>query len=486
MRPFPLPEILAPARDWIIRSDVAPHVDIEGRSMSVPLGRSQHHFYIRSHEMVHVLISPPKAKWPAERLAYLDAVEEARVNSVLERVFGINLTCEKKDLDPRFRSELDAPIPHVNRGAAALLSVHGRWAEWEEACTHVPLQAFTRYKAALRHLWNGVPPGYIPPFERAIEIARWLEDESDQEPPPPSYQESKEQQEGEEEKKEKREGEEEEKGEGEEEGESKKATSGKEPTGPAAPFPSSLQRAGGKPRRTGEEGSWVPCKIVANRTPLPALDPKEGRRRRRSSDEGSVPNAMWREEIDGAIFQVHKKGRNLSVLVDASGSMRMRYGQLQTFLNTAPASTIAFYSGNYTGAGSLEIVASKGRKVSREVFQAAWRRKGPFNLVDFPALQWLSRQRPPRIWISDGVVTWQSYRRDVTGREPSLQCLELCIDYNIHQWPSLELALTALQNGVVAKSPGWALARIGPLEATSLGIDPSRLTPNYHRAAEGF
>jgi hypothetical protein len=53
-------------------------------------------------------------------------------------------------------------------------------------------------------------------------------------------------------------------------------------------------------------------------------------------------------------------------------------------------------------SGSLLIAARNGMHADREVLDG-WAGSG--NVVDGPALQWLARQKAPRVWVSDGGVT---------------------------------------------------------------------------------
>ena len=64
------------------------------------------------------------------------------------------------------------------------------------------------------------------------------------------------------------------------------------------------------------------------------------------------------------------------------------------------AAVVAIYSGK-GDIGELRIVARADRRVTNEYFKPF----GSGNVVDLPALEWLSRQPEPRLWVSDGCVT---------------------------------------------------------------------------------
>lgn len=88
-------------------------------------------------------------------------------------------------------------------------------------------------------------------------------------------------------------------------------------------------------------------------------------------------------------------------LFDASGSMNLSDERLQALCNSAPAATVAFYSGpgrpDETGCyGELVIYAQGGRRA------ATVDRVHGGNEVDLYAIQWLLAQRGPRVYIGDG------------------------------------------------------------------------------------
>jgi len=94
-----------------------------------------------------------------------------------------------------------------------------------------------------------------------------------------------------------------------------------------------------------------------------------------------------------------------TLLIDCSGSMseQVTDDRLMAVLAGSPSATIGLYAGGPTNeSGSLLIVARNGMRAAREVVDH-WPHSG--NVVDGPALQWLSKQKAPRVWVSDGGVT---------------------------------------------------------------------------------
>jgi len=94
-----------------------------------------------------------------------------------------------------------------------------------------------------------------------------------------------------------------------------------------------------------------------------------------------------------------------ALLIDCSGSMReqVTHDRLMAVLARSPSSAIGLYAGGPEGkSGSLLIAARNGMHAARELIDN-WPHSG--NVVDGPALQWLARQKTPRVWVSDGGVT---------------------------------------------------------------------------------
>lgn len=209
---------------------------------------------------------------------------------------------------------------------------------------------------------------------------------------------------------------------------------------------------------------WAPMRIHRPRLNRPAIDPKLGRKRRSVADYGAVPTAMHRWATDKNVFVHVKKGRSLSVLFDVSGSMGLSSETVQAFLDEAPASTLATYSGKHTH-GELWIWAARGKKYARSEWGNGRRGRLGGNFIDYPALQWLSRQPPPRVWVSDGYVVCineMSYDKRYLHQQElaclrgvglsdlaSLECLRLCLNHDIAQWLTPKMCLEALKRGCI-------------------------------------
>ena len=131
------------------------------------------------------------------------------------------------------------------------------------------------------------------------------------------------------------------------------------------------------------------------------LNGRNGLRAWRSATEGSVIRHAHRWPIDRAIFRKRGARSRGTVLVDVSSSMSLADEDLERLLAGAGEGTrVAIYSGAGS-EGELRIVADAGRRAEGDELS----RYGGGNIIDVPALRWLTRQPSPRLWISDGRVT---------------------------------------------------------------------------------
>lgn len=121
---------------------------------------------------------------------------------------------------------------------------------------------------------------------------------------------------------------------------------------------------------------------------------------------------------DGLVFarrRVAKGGRG-AVLIDCSGSMRLTADDISSVLDMRPDAIVTLYGGTSGRRGlggggqfgDIVIVAKDRRIVSAEKVKTIMSRFDGTNAIDEHALQWLSKQSKPRIWVSDGQVTGKS------------------------------------------------------------------------------
>lgn len=94
----------------------------------------------------------------------------------------------------------------------------------------------------------------------------------------------------------------------------------------------------------------------------------------------------------------------MTVLIDCSGSMSFEEKDVIQILERQPASIVAGYSGSMN-RGSLYILGKNGKYAGAKQIEKVRLDVGYSNVVDGPALVWLSQQKGRKIWISDGNVT---------------------------------------------------------------------------------
>ncbi len=158
----------------------------------------------------------------------------------------------------------------------------------------------------------------------------------------------------------------------------------------------------------------------------------------RPAAEGSAVRYIHRFPIDGRIFRRRARGRTGTVLVDTSGSMSLDADDLDRILvETRGAVQVAIYSGKGS-RGELRIVARGGRRAAASHLRPF----GGGNIVDLPALEWLSRQSRPRIWISDGGVTGVG---DASSAGIRRRCKQVVADARVQQVKNVEEAVRVLR-----------------------------------------
>jgi hypothetical protein len=164
---------------------------------------------------------------------------------------------------------------------------------------------------------------------------------------------------------------------------------------------------------------------------------RAGLARRRCAFEGTQISRPDRFALDRAIFYRTGRGGGGTVLVDQSGSMSLKVEEVENIVRTAGGNAVvAVYSGR-GDIGELRIVAKGPSRATNGYFKSF----GSGNVIDLPALQWLSKQPEPRLWVSDGCVTGVSDE----GCEVILEnCHDLAKRARIERVDDAEAAIEAL------------------------------------------
>lgn len=114
---------------------------------------------------------------------------------------------------------------------------------------------------------------------------------------------------------------------------------------------------------------------------------------------------------DGRAWHHRVSGLGGTVLIDGSRSMSLTLEQLLEMLKKHPLATVAVYhSTNGCQSGETVIIALGNRyDPACGGFGDGHTWEGG-NVVDGPALRWLSKQERPRVWVSDGGITGRDDR----------------------------------------------------------------------------
>ncbi len=148
---------------------------------------------------------------------------------------------------------------------------------------------------------------------------------------------------------------------------------------------------------TTEMGYWGDMTIVRPPLPVNLTARLKAGRAYRPADFGYNPKYINRFCIDKKIFKQKQTVLGGTILIDASGSMSFDGKDILDILQLLPAATIAMYNG-YGNSGCLRIIAKAGHRVHEDYLDS---HTGSGNVVDGPALDWLSTMPPRRIWVSD-------------------------------------------------------------------------------------
>tara|TARA_R110002020_G_scaffold7496_1_gene31490 strand:- start:14133 stop:15566 length:1434 start_codon:yes stop_codon:yes gene_type:complete len=151
----------------------------------------------------------------------------------------------------------------------------------------------------------------------------------------------------------------------------------------------------------------------------------KGSRQYRPMDYGYNPKYINRFCIDRKIFKQKLNVKGGTILIDASGSMSFNSDDILEIMKMLPAVNIAMYNGSYK-TGDLRIIAKNGKRVTEKYLDE---HSGRGNVIDGPALEWLSTMPARRIWVSDMYVF--GAHGDTSGFNLVKECYDLCLKNKI-------------------------------------------------------
>lgn len=155
-------------------------------------------------------------------------------------------------------------------------------------------------------------------------------------------------------------------------------------------------------------------------------------RQYRPSDYGYNPKYINRYCVDKKIFKQKQNVKGGTILIDVSGSMSLSGQDILDIMEILPAVNIAMYNGR-ANTGDLHIIAKNGMRVNDEYIA---RHSGAGNVVDGPALRWLSTMPARRIWVSDMYVF--GIGANSNGYNLLKECYDLCTQHKIINLKDIE------------------------------------------------
>lgn len=396
-----------------------PHTDLHNRKMVAPHGSDELDRVIRAHEMMHAKVSPAPAEWLAYLArevateASLRAVEEARVNSLSNRV-GIPVAKYLTDKSEKASGKSLAEANDLTGLTLGAVGTAGTIGGTEfikgirlvdkglaKVMANIQKQVMQHIDAIhMSHLGKVAIDDEPSGFAHTERIAEWVDSLID------AMEEEKSKAESESESK----AESESDGESESDSESKSSDmkpkdSKPKDSKPTRHVPSDPMKSK-KRLETRLIPKWGTLRI--KKLAMPEATRGNLGKKRIASDTGKNPRRMHRYFTDRKVFDRTSKGMGGVVLIDASGSMSFDHNDIREIVEAAPGCTVAMYTEVSPSKPNLWILAEKGRICKKSDMHHD--RCG--NVVDYPALKWAVKQRQrsasPVVWVSDGAVTGEN------------------------------------------------------------------------------
>jgi hypothetical protein len=378
--------------------------------MRVPLADTTHAKAVRKHEMAHIAFTPKERATEVLKASKhpdtLQCLEDYRVNTLAQKR-GIDFG---DGFDPKIiETAIDfhgarGDLKRVLLGTIAA----GEIAKSKEVACRTAIKYLTddKLKEILRNAAYRMKNG-LESFETTVDTAAWLDEAV------ADYEEEKEK-------------------------ERKKAEEGEDES--AAKIEDFAPAPGELPTKEEATAFGKSGKMKVEMPPLvrPVNKDKTGKTEK-LTDSGVIMRRPSRYLIDKRIFKRSTKGvPGGTILVDVSGSMSLNEDHIFRLIEARPAAVVAVYCGAGR-EGILRVIVRKGQMVSKSQMHPSL----GCNVVDYPALLWLGRQKGPRLWVCDGYVTG-------IGDRSSLQVTRACTEAQIRGSIKRFQNMEDLMNGVVA------------------------------------
>ncbi len=496
MKPIPAPAIIDGV-EWTVRDSgdkFRAYVDFESKTMVVPLDCGDVGDLIRNHEMAHVAITPRDGKrlqalsreFPNRTL---QAAEDARVWLALDRA-GIATDVAHWPADSVAQCAAMAIDPKMKEECLRALAATKGTGTFDQLAAKMPVDMVeTVNRLYAESFGPDLSAGRLPDFEKTVEFARAIHaaataeesgdsgdsgDESDGKKDATDSagksgkagsgdsEDETRSSDGEDDQADE---DEDEYGDEEEEAPKERPGGSKEITRPFVP--GDVRNEEEAPKVTADEltdgekeamsealGDRMAGYVSHNydngyppeKDAVQILTPRltvqhKGKGfgdKKVSADTGTVPRRLNRYATDQAVFGRKIRKGFATVAIDISGSMHLSEDEIREMIRALPHCTVAVYSGRGNG-GEIVIVAKDGKMVEHIPASLGG------NVVDIPALEWLAKQRGPRYWICDGLLTGRDDR--MLGAASAMRAVNICRRANIKRFGSVE----ALQKGLAEK-----------------------------------
>lgn len=392
---WPVPEILEGEGNFTLKETAKRNgmvcTDLVGKTMYVPTTADAFGRMGRMHEMAHVAITPTEGMQLAQANGiepdYMNVAEDMRVNIFLQRRFELEASIPEE----LFLHALKGYILNDDLKGMTLMAVACRGLPEYNTLMNFADRERSDWYYEVRDVVERCEGMFYPTsFEQAMEVAKYLQGLFD--------------------------------------ANAKALAKAVQEAIDEADMPESVAEwLKGKSYGEGDEPDleWGTMEIRR-----PALTERMAERRlnRRIKPQEMGSSMMFpsRLDVDDKIFGNMKRVAQGTVLIDVSGSMSMEAKDIKEMIQAAPGVTVACYSGNGDGTGHLTIVAAKGAMMKLPESY----RWPMYNEVDGPALEWLTRQSGPRVWVCDGDVTG---KEDRSSKKLTLEAFKIVKDNKIRR-----------------------------------------------------